>query len=467
MKSLPKLIRRFVGILLCSVLLLMVLNLSLFAAVVARQNANRSPWQTAQDAAEGLRAVHGGYVLDSGIAGELASQDVWAIFLENGTLRAVWQTENLPDSIPLTYTASGIASLTRGYLDGYPTFTGEGQDGLMVLGYPKNSFWKHMWPSWDYQLIANLPKLALIVLGVNLALIFLIYLTANVSLLRSVEPLISAVQALPTEHPVYLREAGPLSELAAHLNQTAGLLQQQRQQLQKQDTARANWIAGVSHDIRTPLAMVMGRAGQLEEDPSLSAAQRRRAAVIVSQSQRIRDLINDLNLASKLEYNMQPLHPGPVNLVALVRQAAVDFLNLDLDNKHPIVWETGAGAASCTVLADRDLVKRAVGNLIQNSIRHNAQGCRIFLCVKDLDAACTVEVSDDGRGATDAQIAQFNGASHAMACGGHTAEPHGLGLLIVRQIMAAHGGTASIGRSRYGGFAVTLTFPKDGAAPYT
>lgn len=126
MKSVPKLIRRFVGILLCSVLLLMVLNLSLLAAVTARQSANRSPWQTAQDAAEGLRAVQGGYVLDSGIAGELASQDVWAIFLENGTLRAVWQTENLPDSIPLTYTASGIASLTRGYLDGYPTFTGEG-----------------------------------------------------------------------------------------------------------------------------------------------------------------------------------------------------------------------------------------------------------------------------------------------------------------------------------------------------
>ena len=47
----------------------------------------------------------------------------------------------------------------------------------------------------------------------------------------------------------------------------------------------------------------------------------------------MKNLINDLNLASKLEYNMQPIHPEPVNLVAIARQSVVDFINLDMEEK--------------------------------------------------------------------------------------------------------------------------------------
>lgn len=71
--------------------------------------------------------------------------------------------------------------------------------------------------------------------------------------------------------------------------------------------ARANWIAGVSHDIRTPLSMVMGYAGQLASSSCLETEDRKKAIMIMKQSERMKNLINDLNLASKLEYNMQPI----------------------------------------------------------------------------------------------------------------------------------------------------------------
>lgn len=61
--------------------------------------------------------------------------------------------------------------------------------------------------------------------------------------------------------------------------------------------------------MRTSLSMVMGYAGQLESDMQLSEDNRKKAAIIVQQSKRMRNLINDLNLASKLEYNMQPINP--------------------------------------------------------------------------------------------------------------------------------------------------------------
>lgn len=457
MKSLPKLIRRFVGILVLSAILLILLNLVLLGIVASTQTPNAHPWKTAQETAESLQRDGEGYHLLDELMQELKESDAWAIFIDNASMQVVWQTDDLPETVPMSYSASDIAHLTRGYIDDYPTFTGEAEDGLVVLGYPKDRFWKHMWPSWDYQFIADLPKTMLSVLAVNAAMVFLIYMAANTRLFGSVRPIIDGIQALPEGEAVHLKEKGLLSELAVSINKTSELLQSQSYRLRKKETARANWIAGVSHDIRTPLSMVMGYAGQLRDDPHLTGGERQKAAVIVKQSERMRNLINDLNLASKLEYNMQPLHLQKVNLVAVVRQVVVDFMNLDISGRHPIEWETEENLTVCPVCADPDLVKRAVGNLIQNCINHNEQGCTIYVRVTMENERCAVTVADDGVGASQEQMEMIRRAPHYMVCDERTAEQrHGLGLLIVRQIMAVHGGEVEIGQNAHGGFTVKL-----------
>ena len=460
MKSVPKLIRRFVGIMLLSSMLLIILNFALLGIYTLNQSPNSSPWITAQEVADHLSKNENEYVLSEDTALELQNTNVWAILIDNMAMKVVWQTDNLPETVPMSYTISDIASLTRGYIDGYPTFTGEAENGLVVLGYPKESFWKHMWPSWDYNLIANLPKTVLSVLVINIALIFIIYVIANSKLLKSVKPIVSGIQALSTNEEVYIREKGLLSELAVNINKTSNILQTQSRQLRKRETARANWIAGVSHDIRTPLSMVMGYAGQLENDMQLSKSNRQKAAVIVRQSKRMRNLINDLNLASKLEYNMQPINPERQNLIAVVRQVVVDFINMNIDEKYTIEWQTNETLTSCTANVDKDLIRRAVSNLIQNSMNHNEQGCQIFVRVIAENNVYTVIVSDDGVGATDEQIGKLNNTPHYMVCDEKTTEQrHGLGLLIVKQIIFAHSGKMLIKHSDYGGFEVELSLP--------
>lgn len=460
MKSVPKLIRRFVGIMLLSSMLLIILNFALLCIYTLNQTPNGSPWITAQEVADDLSKNENGYVLSENMALEIQNTNVWAIFIDNRTMKVVWQTDNLPETVPMSYTVSDIASLTRGYIDGYPTFTGEAENGLVVLGYPKDSFWKHMWPSWDYNLIANLPKTVLSVFAINIALIFIIYVIANSKLLKSVKTIVSGIQALSTNEEVHIREKGLLSELAVNINKTSDILQTQSRQLRKRETARANWIAGVSHDIRTPLSMVMGYAGQLESDMQLSEDNRKKATVIVRQSKRMRNLINDLNLASKLEYNMQPINPKKQNLIAVIRQVVVDFINMNIDEKYTIEWETDETLTSCPVCIDKDLIKRAVSNLIQNSINHNEQGCHIFVRVIFEDNVCTVVVADDGIGATDEQIEKLNNTPHYMVCDEKTTEQrHGLGLLIVKQIIFAHNGKMLIRHSEYDGFEVDLSLP--------
>ena len=118
-----------------------------------------------------------------------------------------------------------------------------------------------------------------------------------------------------------------------------------------------------------------------------------------------------LDLASKLEYDMQPLMRKTENAVAIVRQVVVDFMNMDMNDKFPIEWKTNDKLTSCMIDTDKDLLKRAIANLIQNSMNHNENGCSIFVSVTTNNNVC------------DTNTIQ---------------QRHGLGLLIVKQIMDGH-----------------------------
>lgn len=479
MKSVPKLIRRFLAILILSIILLFFLNIVVLITLSLQQTPGASPWATALETGAALQKAEGGdgYILPEDAALLLAREDIWGILIDNHTHRISWHTDNLPDEIPMEYSLSDIASLTRGYIMDYPTFPGESADGLVVLGYPKDRYWKHMYPNWDYHFIANFPKYMLNILLVNGVLVFLIYFTANMKLLRSVKPITEGIRKLPTKEPVFVKEKGLLSELAVNINQTSRILESQNYQIKKKETARANWIAGISHDIRTPLSMVMGYAGQLEKSPRLAEDERGKVSVILRQSTRMRDLVNDLNLASKLEYDMQPLHRTRENAVAIARQAAVDFINMDVSGKHSIEWKTSPEITDCPVSVDKNLIRRAISNLIQNCMNHNPDGCTIYVSVLKTSSpgesgskargcdnssmeppeSCLLRVEDDGTGMPPERLHRLNATPHYMMCDSNTREQqHGLGLLIVRQIAKSHGGDVRMYRSAYGGLCVDI-----------
>lgn len=123
--------------------------------------------------------------------------------------------------------------------------------------------------------------------------------------------------------------------------------------------------------------MILGYASEMEENHDLPEEQRNQAAIIRRQGERLRSLIRDLNLVSMLEYEMQPLHMKRLRLSVLIRQVVADFLNSGLDKKYTI--ELNLTYEEIRIQGDEKLLLRAIHNLIQNSIRHNPQGCNIFL----------------------------------------------------------------------------------------
>lgn len=108
MKSVPKLIRRFVGIMILSILLLIILNMIFYAVVFVRNTSRVSAWDTADKAAAALQLTDTGYSMSGDMEAELKEENVWAVFIANETRQVKWHTENLPGSVPAQYTLSEI-----------------------------------------------------------------------------------------------------------------------------------------------------------------------------------------------------------------------------------------------------------------------------------------------------------------------------------------------------------------------
>ena len=198
MKSTFKLIRRFVKVLLLSFIGLMLLNIALFIFVVSRSESSSGGWKAAELLGNELTETESGaYTLSEKGREILQQRNAWAILVEDETGDVIWHSDNLPEGVPLHYSAADISYYTRGYIDDYPTTTAARGDDLIFMGHPKDMYWKHMWPAFDYQLIADSPKIVLLFLAVNLLAILFIYFVSTSGVLRAVRPIVSGIEDLP------------------------------------------------------------------------------------------------------------------------------------------------------------------------------------------------------------------------------------------------------------------------------
>ena len=235
---------------------------------------------------------------------------------------------------------------------------------------------------------------------------------------------------------VHLKESGPTAELAEKLNQTSRHLQKQNELIARRDMTRANWIAGVSHDIRTPLALIMGYGEQLAQQFPQSSEPRKKADAICTQSKKIKALIEDLNLTFKLQYNAQPLRRTPIQMGAWLRRCVADFCD-SLGQTHSLDLTIREPAGQTTLEADGELLTRTLDNLLNNSVRHNPSGCEIQVMAELEDGQFVLTVRDNGAGYPEAVLQNLSDT-----CSDPNA-PHILGMHLVGQIVAAHGGEVS------------------------
>lgn len=221
----------------------------------------------------------------------------------------------------------------------------------------------------------------------------------------------------------------------------------------KREQARIEWIAGISHDIRTPLSVVMGYADTLEHSEGLSVEARQQAAVIRHQSMVMKELIADLNLTSQLEYSMQALRKEKVRPAEIIRGVAVSFLNDSLPGELEIDMRIEPDAEQLCINADRQLFVRIFRNLINNSIKHSGKSgsVEIRISMWQEKKKCQIHLEDNGVGYSEEVLCRLRSRKKEQA--GENIR----GLQIVKKIILAHGGKIRFGNGEEGGGYCTMT----------
>ena len=452
MKPVERFFRKYFLSMAGIIVLFVLLNVVLFFSMLIWA------WQTSETPDLPINEICDGIMMDGeghfttaeGLSGLLEENHAWAMILDDaGTV--IFQ-RGLPEELPRRYTTTDVAKFSRWYLGDYPVYVREHPQGLLVVGGEKGSRAKYYFSvneSYVRKLFVGLAA----VFSINIIVVVLLIWKNTRHIEKAVTPILRGIEAVSSGQPVSLPEKGELAEINHQLNKAGAFIA-------KKDTARAEWISGISHDVRTPLSVMLGFAGQLEDDRTLPASAREQAACIRKQGERLRSLISDLNLTSRLEYSMQPLRMKKVYLVELARQVVCEFLNGGLEERYGIAFCADQESESLPILGDEALLKRALGNLIQNSIVHNPQGCQISVSILCKEAGITVEVADDGAGVSAEKLKELTADHRRLESTDEKLNlRHGLGVLLVRQIVEAHKGTMIMESEPQKGFRTVLTFP--------
>lgn len=333
--------------------------------------------------------------------GRLEQFDGFAFLLDDAG-DVIWSCR-LPEDVPLHYSVKEIVQFTRFYLNDYPVYVRIVDDGILVIGMPRNTVWK-------YQLS---------------------FQVGTMNMFAKTFPALFLVN-------IIVLLVGPFLII--------------RHDARRREMQRTSWIAGVSHDIRTPLSLVIGYADELCSVSLTHAETQERAQMIENQAIRIKTLVTNLNTSNKLTYGMGVWHRERVLLPALIRDTICEVVNRMPDEKYDISVTITNDLEQLYVKGDRELLKRLVENLINNAIHHNPSGCEIRVTLKRLDCVIgrktVLEISDSGCGVTKAQLKKFRTSMKSDKL-----PEHGLGIRLVRQIASFHHWQIRFFNNANGGFA--------------
>jgi len=228
-------------------------------------------------------------------------------------------------------------------------------------------------------------------------------------------------------------------------------------ELRRLSALRADFVSLVSHELRSPMAAVIGAARTLQERWRSLTPEHREAflALIADETNRLAALIGDVLDTSRIEAGTFSYSFSDVDLVRLVEDA-VAIAAIGQDEVRVRAEVTGALPV---VRGDRERLRQVVANLIENAIKYSPVGDEVEVKAIRDDGVVRISVSDHGPGIPlDQQRLIFEKFGRADMPG--SSRPGtGLGLFIARSIAEAHGGTVDVRSRPDAGSIFTLTLP--------
>ena len=243
------------------------------------------------------------------------------------------------------------------------------------------------------------------------------------------------------------------------------VLVEDRTEARRVDAVRRDFVANVSHELKTPvgaLSLLAEAVLSASDDPD---AVRRFASRMQKEAHRLTNLVQDLIDLSRVQGDDPLTKAVPVDLGEVVGAARERVVEVAEARQIELV---AAGADGVRVLGDRGQLTTAVGNLVENAVNYSPDRTKVVVSVRVEGELAEISVTDQGVGIPDQDLNRiFERFYRVDPARSRITGGTGLGLAIVKHIAATHGGDVSVWSVEGAGSTFTLRLPVAVQAPAT
>lgn len=224
-------------------LLIVVIDFFLYAVIAYRESNSNfndgTPASTTRAVDQALEQdADGSWTLGENGLEALGQQDAWALVI--GTDGAVAWSQDKPEDVPDRFSVNDVAMAAHyAAVADYPAFFWDRDDGLLVVGFPKNEFWT-MTLTYPASTVRNFPLYVLLIFAVDLGILYTIYAVSRRRTQNAVAPIAEALDALSDGRAAELHLKGDLRDIGDQITETSAVIEQK-------DAARASWKIGRAH----------------------------------------------------------------------------------------------------------------------------------------------------------------------------------------------------------------------------
>jgi len=270
---------------------------------------------------------------------------------------------------------------------------------------------------------------------------------------RGLRPLREMTESLAQIGPDQLKQRIGSTGWPRELQPLAIAFDQMLKRLDDSFTRLSQFSADLAHELRTPIANMLGEAQVALTRDRTAADYRETIESTVAECERLSRIVDNLLFVARVDAAREPITRKRFDARAAVEKIAA-FYQTVADDHHVTITCSGNGQ----IHADPDLFERALANLLDNALRFTAENSSIEITLSDQNSDFDVAVSDNGCGISAEHLPRvFDRFYRAEPSRG--SDGAGLGLALVKSILELHGGSVTIQSEVGRGTTVKLRFP--------
>ncbi len=219
-------------------------------------------------------------------------------------------------------------------------------------------------------------------------------------------------------------------------------LQRARDEAQRANQAKSNFLTSMSHELRTPLNSILGFAQIMDHDSGVPAAQREQVREILAAGYHLLQLVKDMLDLAKVEAGVLVVSIEAVEVDPVVQECLHQLASLAASNRIAITWHPQIAAQ---VWADRTRLRQVLLNLLSNAIKYNREGGSVTVTVEPHgEHRLRLVVADTGAGIAPERIGELFQPFNRLDAHASGVEGTGIGLSLSRRIAGLMEGTVDV-----------------------